>query len=471
MGERYDIIRGDYLYTGGELRAGLALAVDPARGAIVRVAPPEQLYGPGLGEEHVLAGRLLLPGCVNAHSHAFQVLLRGRADDAPSFRHWVDEHMYPLVLRLDDEDLETAMLLAFSEMARSGITAVGEFFYLHRQPDGGRRAEATELDELVIRTARRVGLRVALVRALYDQGGAPARARFREQPAEAIAAVRRLHARYRDDPFVRVLPAPHSLHGASVDLIVRAHALAAELRTRMHIHLAEQRHDVEFARERLGATPLRALEALGVVDRWLTVVHGCWLDREEWELLGAQGGGLAYNPLANMFLGDGITDLEAAVRAGVVVGLGCDGPGGNNSVDPFAEMRTAELLQRVSKHRMGVLVQAAAGRLGPCPVFTMASRGSAELLGFGAGELEAGQAADLIAVDYSEPALAPHHGLDTRALLNNLVHTGATRSWLTDVVVGGRFVVRERRLVTLEAAELRERLGRYERNALAAGGA
>jgi 5-methylthioadenosine/S-adenosylhomocysteine deaminase len=465
MGERYDVIRGDFTYVDGELRPGLAVAFDPATGTITRVAPPEQLFGPDMGEEVVLAGRALFPGCVNVHSHAFQVLLRGRADDAPSFRRWVDEHMYPLVEALDDEDLETSMLLAFSDMVRHGVTTVGEFFYVHNGPGGAR--DGVDRAELAIRCARRVGLRVALVRTLYDQGGAPARERFREDPNEAIERTRALAGRWADDGHVSVLPAPHSLHGASAELIQAGHALAAQLHTRMHIHLAEQEHDLAFSRERYGTTPLRALDRLGVVTERLVIVHGCWLDAEEWEILGMRRGGLAYNPLANMFLGDGVTDIPYAVRAGVTVALGSDGPGGNNGVDPFAEMRMTALLQRATQRRMGVVAEAAhdaRAELGPCPLFHMATVGGARNLSLRAGEIAPGMACDLIAVDYGDLALQPHHGLEVPTLLHNMIHTGATRSWLTDVVTGGRFTLRDRRLACVDEAELRERLRRWERS-------
>ncbi|RME77096.1 MAG: hypothetical protein D6776_00125, partial [Planctomycetota bacterium] len=464
MGERYDVIRADFTWVDGAMRPGLAVAVSPRTGRIVRVAPPEQLFGPDMGEEIVFAGRALFPGCVNVHSHAFQVLLRGRADHAPSFRHWVDEHMYPLVCGLDDEDLETAMLLAFADMLRHGYTAVGEFFYLHNGPDG--EPDEVERAALAIETARRVGLRVALVRTLYDQGERPAQRRFREPPARAIERTRALAARYADDPFVRVLPAPHSLHGASGDLIAAGAALAAELGTNMHIHIAEQEHDLALSRERYGTTPLRALDRLGVVNERLVVVHGCWLEHEEWELLGARGGGLAYNPLANMFLGDGVTDLPYALRAGVRVGLGSDGPGGNNGVDPFAEMRAADLLQRVTRRRMGVIDEAARAAprpLGAVPLFTLATEGSAGLLGFEAGRIAEGWACDLIAVDYSDLALQPHHGLEMPTLLHNMIHTGSSRSWITDVVVGGRVVLRDRQLTTVAPEQLRARIARLER--------
>lgn len=462
---KHRVFKADYILTDGAIRGGVALKVAVATGEIVEVGKPEALLGPGVELVH-FPGRVLLPGCVNSHSHAFQIFLRGRADDAPSFREWVDAHMYPLVLSLDEEDLETAMLLAFAEMAKHGITTVGEFFYLHNAK-GTFAHLKNRYASLAVRTARRVGLRVALLRTLYDEGEKPAQRRFQEAPAEAVANARALAAEWRKDPFVTVLPAPHSLHGASPDAIAAAKALADEWKTPFHIHLAEQQADVEVARRRYGATPLRALEAQGLLSPRLVAVHGVWFDEEEMGMLGAAKAGLAYNPSANLFLGDGIADIELAVKAGVTVSLGCDGPGGNNKLDVFEEMRLAETLQRARRLRMGVL--APLDRADPCVPFTLGTRNGGANLGLRTGLLAEGQLADFIAIDYEDLSLYPHHGLDTRVFLANLVHAGDVRGHLTDVVVGGEVVLRDRHLARISEDEVRERVRRWERRALPAG--
>jgi 5-methylthioadenosine/S-adenosylhomocysteine deaminase len=455
------VFKADYILSDGALRGGLALKVALPGGEITAIGRAEALAGPGVEVVH-LKGRALIPGCVNSHSHAFQILLRGRADDARSFREWVDHHMYPLVLSLDDEDLETAMLLAFAEMARHGITTVGEFFYIHNARNSFERL-GNRYADLAIRTARRMGLRVALLRTLYDEGSKEAQRRMKEPREESVESIRALAAAWRGDPFVSILPAPHSLHGASPDAIAAASALAHELGTPFHIHLAEQRGDLEVSKKRYGTSPLRALRGLGLLSPRLVVVHGVWLDVDEWEMLGAVKGGLAFNPGANLMLGDGIGDADMAMRAGVTVSLGCDGPGGNNKLDLFEEMRLAETLQRARLLRMGVL-----GRhdpADPCVPFTLGTRNGGRNLGIRAGVLAPGQLADFLAVDYEDLSLYPHHGLDTRVFLSNLVHAGQVRSWLTDVVVGGEPVVRERRLARLEEDEIRERVRRWERRA------
>jgi len=449
------VIQADALLVGGELQFGLAVKVDPATGDIVSVAPPEMLYGP-TAEVLTFPGRVLLPGGVNSHSHAFQVLLRGWADRPRDFHDWVDRCLYPLVLALDEDGLEAAMLLAFAEMAQNGITTVGEFHYIHNAPEGEAfHRLGNRYAELAIRTARRVGLRIGLLRCLYDRGERKAQRRFQESVGEAIESTRALAGAFRQDPAVAVSPAPHSLHGASAEMLAAAARLAEELDRPLHIHLAEQRGDVEVARGLYGTTPLRALEKLGVLGRRLVVVHGCWLEAEEWERLGAAGGGLAYNPGANLFLGDGVTDLDAAVRAGVCISLGCDGPGANSRLDLFGEMRLAEGLQRL--RRLGM------NGIEPERLLAMATRDGGRTLGFPVGEIAAGQRADLIALDIDDLGLAPRFGLKGRAFVSNLIHSVSVRAAVTDVLVGGDPIVRDRELVKVDPLEVRTRARAVEK--------
>src|SRR5262249_40880753 len=142
---------------------------------------------------------------------------------------------------------------------------------------------------------------------------------------------------------VQVLPAPHSLHGASEEAIREGARAAAQLGVPWHIHLAEQRDDVAFARERYGETPLRVLEKWGVLDARTVVVHGIWLDEGERELLAARKGALVSCPLTSLSLGDGVLDLPDLVKRGVTVALGTDM---DASPCIFSEMRAAEALQR-----------------------------------------------------------------------------------------------------------------------------
>jgi len=144
-----------------------------------------------------LEGHALLPGCVNSHTHSFQVFLRGNGDNAASFRDWVDAHLYLLVERLDERRLVAAATLAYAEMALSGTTSVGEFFYVHNDASGKR---ANRHAAAVVEAGRRLGLRVALLRTMYDLGSKPGQARFHETVDEAVANTRELAEAFAADP-------------------------------------------------------------------------------------------------------------------------------------------------------------------------------------------------------------------------------------------------------------------------------
>lgn len=436
---------------GGRLESDVLIELSPD-GSIGALGPRAgRPLQPGTLD---LSTRVVLPGTCNVHSHSFQVLLRGRCEAAASFSDWVRRLLYPLVRVLDVEDVRAAALLAFTEMLLNGVTAVGEFHYLHAEPggeDGENRYERAVLD-----AARSVGLRACLLRAFYDQGGVPGRERFVESPELARSRLEELEREVAEDPLVTVGAAPHSLHGASPEAFRLADEWSHERGRPIHVHLAEQRGDVEFARERFGASPGRVLDRLGLLSPRLVVVHGCWLDEAEIRRLGEAGTGLAYNPSSNMALGDGVTDLAAFHRAGVRMSLGTDGACANNQFDVYREMRTAEHLQRVSALRMGVLTP---GR-GALLLHDMGTRNGYEHLGLSGGVLEPGRAADLVALDPDDPSLQPADwdGLepaDGAALLCAQVAFGmSVRGALRDVVIGGRHVVEEGRPRTVDVREV-----------------
>lgn len=401
-----------------------------------------------------LEGKALLPGTISAHSHSFQVLLRGTSDHPASFRDWVKQHLYPLVERLDHESLEAGALLCFAQMARAGVTSVGEFHYLQNAPDD-YAPDADRLAEIVIGAARRVGIRIAFLRAIYDVQERFGQARMVEPPAQSAEHIRALAARYRDDPFVHVMPAPHSLHGATREAIELGAGLARELGTRWHIHLAEQRGDVGYAERFHQATPLRVLDRWGLVDERLVAVHGIWLDAGEQKLLAERKAALVSNPSTNQILGDGIAPLSELVALGVPVALGTDL---NQSPSVFQEMRQAEMLQRVHHLRMGMIPTAGGGAPDPQRLFDMGTRHGATVLDLAAGVLEPGRYFDAVALDLSDPSLLPGSLLGGAAILSAVTCCVVGKSAVRDTFVGGRPVIRDGKLVNLTWLEVVERL-------------
>jgi 5-methylthioadenosine/S-adenosylhomocysteine deaminase len=427
------IITSDVALVDGAVRARFAVQVRD--GAIVATGDRATLArGAALGEQVVdLGRRAMLPGTVNAHNHSFQSLLRGFGDDLP-FLEWRDRALYRFSPRLGVDGIYTGALFAFAEMALHGVTTVCDFFYIN---DGGN-----DCARAVIAAARALGMRLVMARCFYDWDGAPRQ--YRETVNEASERFAALHADFRDARDVLVCPAPHSLHGASANMIRAAAAAARAAGTRWHIHLAEEKYQVDEALKKYGATPLRAIDGLGLLGDDMVAVHGCWFDEGERALMGERGASLAYNPNSNMFLGDGITDVVDLVRRGVRVALGTDGGCSNSRVSVFDEMRACALLQKVARLD-GQAIDAER-------VFHMGTAGGGEVLGLPVGRLAVGQRADLVFVDLDDPSLWPE-----QSLAKNVVYSMSARA-VSDVFVEGQPVVRDRRLVRVCLDEVRDRV-------------
>jgi 5-methylthioadenosine/S-adenosylhomocysteine deaminase len=411
------------------------LAVD---GAIVAVGDPAAIAAdPRAAAARRLdwRGRAMVPGTVNTHNHSFQSLLRGIGDDLP-FLVWRDRALYRYSPRLGAEDMATAALFAFGEMLLHGVTTVCDFYYLNAQ--GNDHASAT------IEAARRLGIRVVLARCFYDWDGAPAA--YRETIPQAVANFEALHRRYHDRERARVSvqPAPHSQHGATPAMIEAGAGAARDAGVPWHIHLAEERYQVDQSLERFGARPIHAVAGLRVDLAQMIAVHGCWFDDGERAVLAERGGSLAYCPGSNMFLGDGVTDLVDLVRRGVKVGLGTDGGCSNNRVSVFDEMRMAALLQKV--HRTdGQAIDAET-------CFALGTRTAGEVLRLPIGRIAPGYRCDLVALDLDDPSLWP-----VQALEKNVVYALSPRA-ITDVVVDGEEVVSARQLCNVHLADIQARV-------------
>lgn len=432
-----------FAYVGGAFRKDTGIAVKD--GIIVETGPARELagrYPDAVNAE--LPQTVLLPGTVNVHSHSFQSLLRGIAADRP-FLEWRDRSLYRYSQRLTPDDLYGGALFAFGEMLRCGVTTVCDFFYVHN--------DGVESDEAIIRAAKDLGIRLVLARTMYDWDGAPAG--YCETISQACENTRALFGKYQDDDGVYVLPAPHSLHAASVGMIEAGHALAKELGTRFHIHVAEEPFEVEqVQKEHGGLTPVELLDRLGVVDESMVIVHGVWLRESEVDLLGSRGAGLAYCPSSNMFLADGVTDLVRMLKTGVTVGLGSDGACSNNRVSIFEEMRMAALLQKVSRHdAMAVTYEDA---------FRMGTEWGGRLLGLPVGKIEAGFRADFTGIDSEDLSMQPVSDSGEQ-LLPNIVYSLQPNAVKT-VIVDGEFRVKDGRIQTVPEEEIVRRVRAVTKN-------
>lgn len=318
----------------------------------------------------------VLPGFINGHSHAYQILMRGWADDLP-FARWRSDALYKIVPELTPEQIYWTFRLAFDEMLAAGITTVAEFFYLNGA--GNQHAEHA------INAARDAGIRLVFARTWMDADYAPKA--FRE--SIEVARERTL-ALMKTFPDVHICVAPHSLHAASHEMIRAAAEFAREQQCMMHIHVAEAQYEGTQTLERFGATPISLLERLNALDERTVAVHAIYITESEKQLLAKAGARVIHNPMTNQYLGDGICDVTGLQGLGVTMGLGTDA-----DVRPsvLEEMRAASLLQKVSRLDGSALGARTALELGT-------SQGAAAL-NVDAGALRVGGYADYITIDVS----------------------------------------------------------------------
>ncbi|MGB6601438.1 MAG: amidohydrolase family protein [Candidatus Cybelea sp.] len=280
------------------------------------------------------ADRLVVPGFINGHSHAYQILLRGWADDWP-FAKWRSDALYHVVPQLTPEDVYWTFVAAFSEMLAAGITTVAEFFYLNGT--GNDHAEA------VIRAASDAGIGLVLARTWMDAQSAPPQ--FRE--GIEIAAERTLDL-MRRFPEANVCVAPHSLHAASREMIRAAAEFSRERNCMLHVHVAEAAYEGEETQRTSGRTPVALLDDLGALNERTVAIHAIYLSDDDANLLATRSARVVHNPMTNQYLGDGICDLVRLRSLGVTIGLGTDADVRPSLID---EMRAAALLQKISAPR------------------------------------------------------------------------------------------------------------------------
>lgn len=427
----------ELLYTNSEIKKDYAVLVDGTK--IKKVGYVQELEKEAAGAEVLrLSHQVLVPGTVNAHNHCFQSLLRGIAADRP-FLEWRDRSLYHYSPLMTLEDIYTGALFAFGEMMKRGVTCVGDFFYLHNY--------GTESDEAIIQAAKDLGIRLGLVRTMYDWGGAPSG--YVETVNQAVDNTKKLAEKYKTDSMVNILPAPHSLHAASTEMILAGHELAKNLGTKYHMHVAEEPFEVEqVKKEHNGLTPLEYLDKIGVVDDTMVIIHGVWLKPEEIKNLGDKNGGLVYCPSSNMFLADGITDIPLMMKSGVKIALGSDGACSNNRISVFEEMRMVSLLQK-AKTCDALCVNY-------MQAFEMGTANGAELLGFPTGMIKEGCEADFTGIDLEDLSMMPISE-NLEQVIPNIVYSMEPQAVKT-VIVQGKPTILDGKLLTVEEEVIKEKV-------------
>ena len=419
------VFHAAYAWVGD--RVARDVLIEAADGRITAVTPD----APPTGER--LPG-LVLPGLANVHSHAFHRVLRGRTHAARgSFWTWRDL-MYRVAGRLDPDSYFALARAVYAEMALAGITAVGEFHYLHHGPDGVPYANSNAMGEALIAAAGEAGIRITLLDTLYlsstvdGQPLAGVQRRFGDADPEAWA-----------ERVAGLAAAPHARIGSaihSVRAVPARHLTNLIVRGPLHLHLSEQRGENEQTRAVHGCTPTELLDRYGILREGTTAVHATHLTDSDVKTLGRTGTGVCFCPTTERDLADGIGRARDLADTGSRLSLGSDS---HAVLDMFEEMRGVEMDERLASEQRG--------RFTPAELVAAAARHDA--LGWDdAGALAPGRRADLVAVRLD--------GVRTAGMEPAGAIYAATAADVTHVVADGHPIVADGRHVRIDvAADLR----------------
>jgi 5-methylthioadenosine/S-adenosylhomocysteine deaminase len=397
--------------------------VDREEGEILAVeTKPEDSENPmdemDTADEETLdaSGGLVIPGLVNAHTHASMTLLRGYADDKP-LAAWLEEDIWPVEANLTPADIRAGADLAAVEMIRSGTTAFSDMYF--HVPE-------------VAATVERSGLRARLGHGVVTVG------RDEETAREDLKTSLDVASEYDGAANGRIRTAfmPHSLTTVGEGYLEEYVGRARDLGVPVHYHANETAAETSPIVEEHGTRPLVYAAERGLLEAGDYVAHAVHVDEREIDLLAESGASVIHCPASNAKLASGIAPVQRMLDAGVTVGLGTDGPASNNDLDTFDELRDAAMMGKLDAgDASAVPAEAAIG---------MATAGGADALGFDSGRIEAGRNADLAVLDLSAPHLTPVHDL-----VSHLAYA-ARGSDVRHTICDGQVLMRDRDLVTLD---------------------
>ncbi len=430
--EKLLIVSGKYLLTidpEGTILEDSAVVI--AGETIIEIGPASELTG-RYPDAELLAEPcgLIMPGLINTHTHAAMSCFRGLADDLPLMQ-WLQEYIFPREARLTGEIVYYSTLLSLCEMIRSGTTSFNDMYLFAAD---------------VARAADESGMRAWLGEVLYDFPSP----NYGELE-NGFAYMEQLFADYSGHELITITVNPHAVYTCSPELLLRLGEMAADRGAVYHIHLSENRDEVETCRERHGASPVRHLKNLGLLSDRMLAAHCVQLDDEEIALLAGSEVKVAHCMESNMKLASGTAPVVRMLEACVCVGIGTDGSASNNDVDMFGEMNTVAKVHKVA--RMDPTAMDADTTL------YLATMGGARALGAEnrVGSLEVGKKADLIILDLDQPHLTPmYHPV------SHLVYA-ARGADVIHSVINGRIVMENRKIISLDEQAILAHMGEIRR--------
>jgi 5-methylthioadenosine/S-adenosylhomocysteine deaminase len=375
-------------------------------------------------------GKLVLPGFINGHTHVPMTLLRGLHDDV-TLDDWLRKYIFPAEAKNVTEDfVRWGTRLAAAEQIRSGVTTFADMYYF---------------EDAVAEETKAAGMRGVLGETLLDFP-----APDNKTNAAMLEYTENFLKRWQNDPLIHAAVAPHSIYTCSQKTLQDSAALARKYRAPILMHVAEMKKELEDSLKQNGLTPVQYLEKLGILGPDVLAAHCIFVDERDRRILADRGVGCVHNPSSNMMLASGVAPVIEERAAGIAVGLGTDGPAGsNNDLDLMEEMDLAAKLQKITKMDPRAL--------GAKSVVEMATIEGAKALHMEKqiGSLEAGKKADIILISLEEPNAVPM--FDIYAQLAYALKASDVET----VVIGGRVLMRDKKLLTLNEPEILAKAREY----------
>jgi 5-methylthioadenosine/S-adenosylhomocysteine deaminase len=415
-------------------------SVAVAGDAIVAVGPREEIEAKYESAVKIDAkGRLVLPGFINGHTHVPMTLFRGLHDDV-TLNDWLYKYIFPAEAKnVNEEFVRWGTRLAAAEQIRSGVTTFADMYYF---------------EDAVAEETKAAGMRGVLGETFIDFP-----APDNKSEAEMLAYTEKFLRRWQGDALIHAAPAPHSIYTCSKKTLQDAAALARKYHAPILIHVSEMKKEWDDSEKANGMSPVKYLESIGVLGPDVVAAHCIFVDEADRTLLAERQVGCVHNPSSNMMIASGVSPVAEMRTAGIAVGLGTDGPAGsNNDMDLMEEIDLAAKLAKITK--MNPLA------LNAKAVVEMATIEGARALHMEKeiGSLEAGKKADLILISLDEPNAVPMYDVYAQ------IAYSLKGSDVETVVIGGRVVMRDRKLLTIDEPRVLEKAREYGKSVKASLG-
>lgn len=428
----------DLLVTGGtlltmngtmDLLENAAIGIREGRIAFVRTGGEDL---PEARKRLDATGCAILPGLVNTHTHAAMVCFRGLADDLPLME-WLERHIWPAEAKYVNREMVYAgTTLAAAEMLLSGTTTFCDSYFYSSS---------------AARAAVDAGMRAVIAQGFIDFPTPDS-----PDPSRQIEIAEHFVGTWRDrSPLVVPSLFCHTPYTCSTGTMTTIKEAARRIGVPFQTHLSETREEVDIIRKRYGKSPVGYLDSIGVLDEKTIAVHCNWIEEDELDLMADRGVKVSHNPESNLKLASGMAPVPKMLRRGIVVGLGTDGCASNNDLDLFGEIGTAAKIHKLMEMNPTVMDAET--------VLRMATIEGAKVLGLerDIGSVEPGKWADLILIDLDKPHFTPLYNL-----CSHLVYV-ARGSDVTTAVIGGKIVMKDRRLLTIDRTAAMEEVRRIGR--------